>query len=140
MPRFAQIADLTARYGAAALAQISDGPDGVTPDAVRVTRALDDADALIDGYVAARHADTTRFDGHPLLMPIAVAIAWSKLWTSDRPDHVKDDHAAAIRQLEAISAGKIKLDQGSEAEAPRPGQIAHSGGRILDRTSLGGFI
>ena len=139
MPRFAQIADMVTRYGAQHLAQLSDGPDADTPDAARVTRALDDADALIDGYVARRHADTTRFDGHPLLMPVAVALAYDRLWTSDRPDHVKQDTDRAMKTLDAVSAGRILLDRGTEAEAPRPGQIAHSSGRVFDRDSLGGF-
>lgn len=140
MPLFADLAAMQARFEERDLVQLSDasGTGAIDPD--RIDQALARADATIKGYVAARHADAEGQAGNALLTDIACDLAFADLWRSDLPEWVKDRRKAALGQLADISVGKIKLDNGEEQAAPRPGQILTSGpDRALSRDGLRGF-
>ena len=73
---YATIAQMTERYSAAMLIALTDRaevPTGAVDEAV-VTRALAEADAMIDGYLAGRYA-LPLTSTPPLLTDIAQAIA-----------------------------------------------------------------
>lgn len=138
MPRFAQLADMEARFDALDLEQLTDG-DGAY-DAAKVTVALDQADAIVNGYVASRHGDTTALEGNALLTNIACDIAFHRLWKSTPPEHVEASRKEAIRQLTDISAGRIKLDDGAEQVPPRKDQVQFSGpGKVFGRDGGMGY-
>lgn len=140
MPLFADLAAMQERFEERDLVQLTDEAGVGTIDAARVDRALSSADALITGYVAARHRDTASLAGHPILTDVACDYAFSLLWKSDTPEWVLTRRKLAIATLEKISAGSVKLDQGEELAAPRPGQILTSGPeRRFDRDSLDGY-
>ena len=140
MPVFADLAAMQARFEERDLIELSDAQAIGVIDAIRIDQALARADAAIAGYVANRHADAAGFAGHALLTDIACDLAFADLWRSDPPEWVKDRRKAAYGQLADISAGKLKLDNGQEEAAPRPGQILTSGAdRLLGRDSLSGF-
>lgn len=140
MPLFADLAAMQERFEERDLIQLTDEAGMGAVDEAKVDRALVSADALITGYIAARHRDTASFAGNPILIDIACDYAFSLLWKSDPPEWVSDRRKMAIARLEKISAGTIKLDQGEEQAAPRPGQILTSGPeRRFDRDTLGGY-
>ena len=126
MPVFANLADMQARFEERDLLQLSDDANTGAINTASIDAKLESADALIVGYVARRHRDTAQFAGSVILRDIACDYAFYLLWRSDAPDWVMDRKKAAMRQLEQIAAGTLKLDQGEEEAAPRPGQILTS--------------
>lgn len=134
--------DLIDRFGQEELVELTDRADppaGVI-DATVVTRALADADALIDGYVAARY-DLPLPSTPALLTNLAADIARHKLYKDDPTEAVEAALKAAIALLRDIAAGRARLDiAGAEpatsgAAAP---EIA-APERIFTRGKLGGF-
>lgn len=140
MSIFADLAAMQTRYEARDLRQLSDHENTGTIVAERIEDKLESADALIIGYVARRHRDTAQLAGNAILRDIACDYAFYLLWRSNAPDWVIERKKSAIRQLEQIADGKLMLDQGEEAAAPRPGQILTSTEpKRFGRDNLGGF-
>lgn len=128
MPLFADLAAMQERFEERDLIQLTDQAQAGAIDTARVDKAIDKADALIKGYVAARHANVPALAGHPILTEVACDIAFADLWRSDQPEFVKTRRKEAIATLEAIASGKVKLDDGTETAKPRPdGSILISG-------------
>lgn len=118
--RFGQrmLVDLTDR-GEAAMGEI---------DTDVVDRVIADTDALIDGYLGARYALPVE-SVPPILTELALSIAIYKLHTSDPDPKITRDHDGAIRALEKISTGSIRLSiAGVEASG-----TGASGARVTDR-------
>lgn len=138
MAIFASLSDMYDRYNAVDLEQLTDGDGGV--DEQRVERLLESADNLIKSHVSA-HYDTGAFASvPPLLTDIACTIAYYRLFSNAVPDQVKDDYKDAIRTLERIADGKVKLDEGSKPAAPRAGAIHVSGNpRLFTRDRMDGM-
>lgn len=125
---YATQAELTDRYGAQRLIDLTDRvePPAGTIDATVVDRALADTDALIDGYVGARY-DLPLASVPALLRDLALAIAFHKLHLDMTPEKVAEDHREALRTLDRISKGSVKLDiAGAEPAGAVIGQPAHS--------------
>ncbi|MFC0686403.1 gp436 family protein [Novosphingobium clariflavum] len=140
MPLFADLAAMQARFEKRDLIQLSDPDNTGAIVASVIEEKLSSADALITSYVAARHRDTASLAGHPLLTDIACDYAFSLLWRSDPPQWVADRRKDALARLKDISSGVIKLDQGVEEAAPRPGQIlVSSDPQRFSREKLKGY-
>ena len=105
-------ADIEARFGVAELIQLTDRNRTGTVDAVAIARAIDDAEAEIDGYLAGRYAlpFTTV---PPVLTRLSCDIALYHLFSARRGGGVIDDvrnrYKDVVRVLENISTGKITL-------------------------------
>lgn len=142
MPYVTQ-AQLIDRFGEEMLIALTDrGPDafGVI-DADVILRGLAETDALIDGYLSGRYAlplSTTE----TLLVGVAGSIAIYNLHRYEAPEKVQADYKMAIRTLEQLSSGTIKLTAAG-VEAPSTGT---TGVQITDRErpftedNLKGFI
>ena len=140
---YATLQDLAYRYGTALLVSLTDRaavPTGAI-DAAVVARALADAEATIDGYLAGRYAlPLGTVPG--LVADLARAIAIYKLHLSAPDPKIKDDHDQAMRTLRDIAAGTVKLGVAG-VETPSTGG---TGARITDRErpltaeNLKGFI
>ncbi len=140
MPLFASLAAMQERFEDRDLVQLTDEDGTGEIDAARIDRALEKADALIKSYLAARHMDVPALAGHPLLSDIACDIAFDDLWRTERPEHVEKRRKEAVQQLKDIAAGTMKLDDGEETAAPRPGQILTSGDdRRFGRSNLDSY-
>ena len=140
MPRYASLADMKARFEDSDLVQLTDEAGTGAIDEARIDRALGKAAALITGKVAVRHANADAFAAHPLLADLACDLAFADLWRGDLPDWVKERAKSARAQLGDIAAGTLKLDEGVETEAPRPGAIIVDGPpKKFDRQSLDSF-
>lgn len=105
---YATQTNLVERFGAAELAQLTDPAAGTTIDAVAVARALADADAEVDSYLAKRY-------GLPLpsvpavLVRVAADIARYYLWDNAAPDTVRTRYTAAVALLKLLATGQTLL-------------------------------
>jgi phage gp36-like protein len=123
--------ELVDRYGNERLVQLTDRaePPAGAIDAAVMTRALDDTDALIDGYLAARYA--LPLPTVPsLLRDLAATIGLYKLHVDVVPEKVREDYRDAIKTLQAIAAGQVRLDIGGTEPpaAQASGGVRFTGG------------
>jgi phage gp36-like protein len=109
---------LEARYGTALLTEISDRADAPTGtiDAALITRAITDATALIDGYLAGRYA-LPLATIPALVTDLAQRIAIYYAHSNVASEKIGKDYEAALRQLKDIASGLIKLDAGGAEPA-----------------------
>lgn len=139
MASYATIDDMRARFPEQRLIELTDLAETGDVNEILVQRQLNDADALIDGYVGRYY---NRLDAAlpvpPALTAIACAITYYNLWGDMMPpDKAKADFEAAIVRLRDIAAGKFKLDQGEEKLPERDGQIlVQSSDRLFTRDSM----
>lgn len=101
-------ADLTQRFGAAELIQLTDLVQLGVPDAATVAQACADAAAQIDGYLAGRYA-LPLASVPPNLTRIACDIARYRLYENQPTETVSIRYEAAVKYLEYIALGKIAL-------------------------------
>lgn len=141
---YATLQLLTDRVGEAMLVALTDRgevPLGVV-DAVVVNRALADADAMINGYLAGRY--TLPLAVTPaLIADVAGAVALWKLHVTEPEAKIKADYDAAIRTLRDIAQGVISIP---DATGLAPASSGASGVQYIDRDrpftpeSMTGFI
>lgn len=136
---YATLADMLDRFEQAELVQLTDEAGAGEIDEAKVAMALGSAAGKIDGYVAARHK-LPLSTVPPILVDIACDLARFRLWKNTAPEAVAKAATAATQMLRDISAGTIRLDQGVETEAERPGAIViNDPGRVFSRDTLKGF-
>lgn len=140
---YATLALLTDRYGERLLVALTDRGELATGavDATVVDRAIADTDALIDGYLAGRYVLPLAATP-PLVTDIAQAIAIWKLHVYQPDPKIEADYKEAVRQLQQIAQGAIRLPVAGVEPASQGG----SGARLTDRDrpmtaeNLKGFI
>lgn len=127
---YTSLAQLTDRYSRGALVKLTDRADVATGlvDADVIDRALADADAQIDGYLAVRY-EMPLATTPPLIADLAQVITFWKLHTYDPDAKVKTDYENALRMLRDISAGTLRI-QAAGVELTGTGG---SGVQITDR-------
>lgn len=127
---YADLTGLTARIGETTLIELSDRatpPAGVV-DATVIDAALADTDALIDGYLFGRYA--LPLSAVPaLVITLAEATTIYKLYTFSAPERVEADYRDAIKTLERIGEGKVKIS----AAGVEPSSSGGSGVQSCDR-------
>jgi phage gp36-like protein len=136
-------ADLVERYGESALIDCTDRatPAAGAIDAAVVTRALDDTDAMIDGYLFGRYALPLAAPP-PVLRDLAQVIAIYKLHRDSASDKITADYNGALKTLALIANGTVRLN----VAGVEPASSGASGVRTTDRPrtftgdSLKGFI
>jgi phage gp36-like protein len=140
---YTSLQDLIDRYGERLLLQVSDRaepPAGVI-GADEVDRALSDADAVIDGYLAGRYV-LPLATVPPQLPPIAQAIAIYKLHVFQPEQKIADEYKDAIADLVRISNGVIRLPVAGVEPVSAGGEGVETIDRERDFTpeNLRGFI
>ncbi len=107
---YATVSDLQGRLGEARLVQLTDladPPVGLVDTAV-AQRALDDADAEIDGYLAGRY--TLPLASVPGVLRVhALTIAHYRLLGSAADESAREDYKAALAYLARVAEGKVAL-------------------------------
>lgn len=113
---YATQADLVTRFGEQELIEQTDRVACASIDPAVVARVLDDASAIIDGYLAGRYV--LPLDTVPaLLVSLCGDLARYALYADAAPDIVRDRQKDAISRLKDIAAGTIKLDLTTPAVA-----------------------
>lgn len=114
---YATLDDLIERAGDVEIRQIADRDRDGTPDPEVIAAALDDADNLINGYVAVKYA--TPLPSVPdIVRTWAVSIARYILHRNGAPDHVGADYKDALAALKDVARGQIALPVAAGETAP----------------------
>ncbi len=107
---YATVADLIDRLGEGRLQRLtdlSDPPLGVMDEAVTL-KALEDATAEIDSYLAGRY--TLPLNPVPPVLKVhACGIAHYRLLGGAASDADREDYKAIIKYLDSVGSGKIAL-------------------------------
>ncbi len=106
---YAVQADLVNRFGTAELEQLTDRIEGTVIDAAVLNRSLADADAEIDGYLAARYL-LPLSSTPPVLVRLASDIARYRLYEDRVTDEVRHRYQEAIDFLKQVSKGTVVID------------------------------
>ena len=133
-------ADLETRFGIEELAQLTDRAEGLMPDAAVVERALADAEAEIDGYLAARY-QLPLVAIPAVLIRLAADIARYRLYDDRATEAVRKRYEDAVRDLKAVAAGTVVLDA-AMALPPAASGIAvkvSAPSRVFGTDSLAGY-
>ena len=106
---YATLQDLVDRFGYEQLAQLSDRDAGTVIDETVIGRALADAAAEIDGYLAALYA-LPLATVPALLTRMACDLARYRLFGDRVTEQVRQLYTDAVRDLKAIAGGAIRID------------------------------
>lgn len=144
MTAYATLSDMTARFGAQLLIGLTDRGAVATGavDEALVTKALADAGETIDGYLRAAGYQTPLGEVPGNVADLCLSIAVWKLYITEAPEKIAQDYRDAIRALEAISKGVIKL----AVAGVEPASTGGSGVQVTDRerplteATMKGFI
>jgi len=138
--RYAESSDLILRYGEAEIALLTDLTGTGVVDTDKCNVVLDDASALIDGYLAGRyplplaHVPTA-------LVPICCDIARQRLYGEQCPEQIAKRYDAALAFLKSVGKGELALGLAADGESLESQDLAQisSDGRVFGRDS-GGFL
>jgi phage gp36-like protein len=141
---YCTLQQLTDRVGEAMLIDLTDRAEvrNHAVDAAVVARAQADADATIDGYLAARHS-LPLATIPAMIADIAQAITLWKLHITEPEAKIKADYDAAMRALRDIANGTVIL---TDLAGREPASKDGTGVEITDRErpftpeNLTGFI
>ena len=137
---YATKADMLKRYETQELVQLTDNVEpytGQIVDAV-LDQAIADASAKIDLYL--HRYDLPLADVPPALINMACVLAFYNLNRNRTTEEMRQDYEDALKTLEKIADGKIKLDSGGD-EPKSAAAIAEVDGpnRTFNRDSLKGW-
>lgn len=125
---YATQSDLEERFGPQELAQLTDRVDGLMPDPAVVARAIADAEAEIDGYLAARYA-VPLGTVPAVLVRLTCDIARYRLYDDRVTEAVRTRYTDAIAFLRAVAKGDARIEgetalaataNGNEASVSEP--------------------
>lgn len=140
---YCTIEQITDRYGARFLIELSDrGEEAATEaDAALFNRAIADADALIDGYLKGRY-QLPLAAVPPLLADLSQRIAIYFAHANVASDKIRKDYEDALKVLDRIGSGMVKLDAGGvEPEgADGSGVRTNDRERPLTEETMRGYI
>jgi phage gp36-like protein len=135
---YATQADMEMRFGADELTQLTDRVGAGIPDAAIVARALADANAEIDGYLASRYS-LPLATVPTMLVRIACDIARYRLWEDRASEEVRRRYEDARRLLEAIAKGAVSLGLPAAAVDPDLAEVSLGNARVMTRDGTGGY-
>lgn len=124
---YAAQADMVERFGEAEIAQRTNRVDGSTIDQAVLARALGDADAEINSYLAARY-QLPLAATPTVLVRLACDMARYQLFSDGAPDVIRQRYQDAVSLLKRMASGEVQLD-GVAALQP-----AHGGQAVVSRS------
>ena len=129
--------NLIDRYGSDELVQLTDRSNSGLIDDTVITRALADADAEINGYLATRY--TLPLSPVPaVLEKLACDLARYRLYEDQVTELVQQRYEDAIRFLRDVASGKINLDAAGALPLQSGGASFDAGGRVFTRARASG--
>lgn len=106
---YATQTDLIERFGELELAQRTNRVDGATIDTVVLGRALADADAEIDSYLATRYT-LPLSSTPPVVNRLACDITRYRLFDDGVPETVRVRYQDAVSVLKRLASGDMLLE------------------------------
>lgn len=136
---YASVNDLLTRFGEAELLRLAMTPTGEL-DQTALAIALNDASALVDGYLAGRYP-LPLAHVPAALVPICADIARHRLYGEQAPEQVAKRNEAALAFLKSVGKGELALGLAADGEQLESQNLAqlHSDGRVFGRDK-GGFL
>lgn len=134
---YAALNELIARHGETELVQITDVTRSGSIDLAIVNRAIADADAEIDSYLAARY--TLPLVTIPTALGrIACDVVRYRLYDKKAPEEVRKRYEDAVKWLSAVASGSRDLGlPPAQKPAQTGGAVLFSGGgRVFSRGTL----
>lgn len=128
--------DLVERFGSAEILQLTDRNNTGSIDATVVSRALTDADAKINGYLAARY--TLPLSNIPTeLVGVAADIARYQLYDTAATPQVAQRYKDAMQFLKDVSSGAASIGVDAANIAPSVAQQVqiNANDRVFSRGS-----
>ncbi len=131
--------DMVERFGNDEILQLTDKNNSGVIDVTVLGLALADADATIDGYLAARYS--LPLASIPAAIPMRAAdLARYYLYGLQVPEQVKARHDDAILWLTQVSKGYIELGIDAPTQAAEVGQVlVTSSTRTFSQDALSDF-
>ncbi|MEM5789419.1 MAG: DUF1320 domain-containing protein [Syntrophobacteraceae bacterium] len=136
--------DVKAQIEEIKLVQLTDDENTGAVVAARVTRAIADADAEIDGYVGSRHV-VPLSPVPESIRRLSVELAIYNLYARrDKvPEHRAERYKSSVKLLEQIALGKISLGphdpDGNPPASDAPELSSDNPVRAFTRASMSGF-
>lgn len=135
-------ADLLDKLSEQQLVQLTDDAKTGVADEARLTAAIVEAEAEINGYVAVKYAVPVS-PAPELLKKFAKAIAVKNLWGRRQriPENVRAEYDDALAQLKDIAKGLLSLGVDPAPAQSSKGSAGETMGddRLYSRDKLGGF-
>ncbi len=128
---YATLSDMTTRFGEIELAQLTDRTEGLVIQQNVLERALVDATAEVDGYLATRYRLPLTVVPQ-LLVRLVCDIARYRLYDERTTEAVRQRYEDSVRMLKSLSSGAVLL-AGAEltgANAPQ----ASGDARVVSRS------
>ena len=138
---YATQADLTDRFGAVELAQLTDRASGQVIDTAVLDRALADADAEINSYLASRYA-LPLASTPTVLVRLAADMARYRLYDDRVTEAVRARYQDAVSLLKRLASGEVRLDGATTPPEPAAGSTAvtaRSPSRVFGPDVLAGY-
>lgn len=132
--------NLIDRFGATELAQLTDRTAGTTIDVTVVAKALEDADAVINGYLKAKY--TLPLSPVPLVLTrVAADIARYYLYEDRVTEIVEKRYQDAVKFLKGVADGSVQLgvDAVNQAPAASGGPQYAAPDRVFNRDTLANY-
>lgn len=120
---YATLTHLIERFGELELTQLTDAATPGLIDEAVVSRALADAEAVVDGHLGGRYT-LPLATVPPVLTGAVCDLARARLYKDVLPEAVEKRHDDAMRYLEMLAQGRITLGM-----APEP--VSTSDARIV---------
>lgn len=138
---YCTLQDLVNRFTERELVQLTDRSSTGQVDASLVADAIAFADATVDEYIWKQVQLPLEYVSEDV-RGLSMVIALHYLYGASVPETPQKLYDDAIKRLEQISRGVIKLGPGVNGEAPvaTNGAQMESGGRIFGRADSGGYI
>lgn len=134
---YATIQDFKDRIDDQVVLDLTTRDNGATVDDQVIQRALDDAAAVIDGYLERIPADDR--PSAAVLIPYCVDIAVYRL-ERNRPgqefESIESAFKAAVKYLSDLAQGRYKVTPKADGESSA---VFIGSGRTFSRRSMGGF-
>lgn len=136
-------ADLLSQLSGAQLIQLTDDNKTGVVDTDKVTRAIAEAEAEVNGYIATKYSVPVASPVPDLVKQLAIDVAIYRLYRRRQrvPDDVRTAYEDAVKKLEGIAKGLVTLGiepPPAESSKATSGEI-FGPKRVFDRDKLGGF-
>lgn len=130
--------DMIDRFGEEELVQLTDRSGAGVIDDTVLERAISDASAEIDAYLAGRYS-LPLAAAPPVLCRMCANMARHALYKDAAPEAVASANDGAVRVLRDIARGAVSLGvaEGAEVRAGGGGAVVESAGRIFGRSDDG---
>lgn len=122
---YATQADMVDRFGEPELAQRTDRTNGTVIDTVVLGRALADADAEIDSYIATRYT-LPLASTPPVITRLACDMTRYHLYDDGVPETVRQRYEDAVSLLKRLAKGEVQLAGMAAAAVAGVEQAYHS--------------